>query len=219
MRAFLFFAVVLSFASGSSGAVAADWSQWELDHALAREGDWLVVQNPGNSACFIKQSYDSDPSLMELILGRSGIPALVTPFFQGISSDVVYQVDDRPPGVIRRSDVTSPSSIELPRDIVPDLRAGFTLTVSVTPTGRPQLVQQFSLLGFTAASRWLERDVCQFEASAPASGTNGGTALDISLERGSAGRLHVVGETTLPDGMRIMIGLRHVPSNYLAKPK
>lgn len=203
----------------SSSAFAADWTQWELDNSVARERDWLVIRQPGEGFCYLQQSYASDPSKMEMTTGRSGVPALVTPFYRGIRGNVTYQVDDREPGLISTADIENASVIPLPRSLTPALKAGRELRVRVTPVGEAPRTQVFSLLGFTAASDWLERDVCQFEGSEEATGAGGGTALDVSLVKASGGKIEVAGETNLPDGMQLMISLRNPNTDYFAQDK
>jgi hypothetical protein len=100
------------------------------------------------------------------------------------------------------------------------MKAGRQLRVSVTPVGAAAAqTQVFSLLGFTAASKWLERDICQFQESQEATGEGGGTALDVSLTRAVGGTIKVIGETKLPDGMALMIDLRIPDLNYFAQDK
>lgn len=203
----------------SSPVFAADWTQWELDNSVAREQDWLVIRQPGEGFCYLKQSYASDSTKMEMTTGRSGIPALVTPFYQGIRGNITYQVDDREPGLISAADIENASLIPLPRSLTAALKAGRELRVRVTPVGEAPQTQVFSLLGFTAASKWLERDICQFEGSQEATGADGGTALDVSLVKASDGKIQVVGETNLPDGMQLMISLRNPNTDYFAQDK
>lgn len=142
-------------------AIGADWSDWELENSVARERDWLVIKQPGEGFCYLKQSYDSNTSKMEMTTGRSGVPAIVTPFFHGIRGNVTYQVDDQEPGVIPASQIEHHNLVKLPRKLVPALKAGSVLTVRVTPIGEQPGTQTFSLLGFTAASDWLDPEVCQ----------------------------------------------------------
>jgi hypothetical protein len=145
---------------------------------------------------------------MQITTGRSGVPTVITPFFLGIRGSVTYQIDDREPGVIPAADIDG-STIRLPRSLIPTMKAGRQLRVSVTPVGAAAAqTQVFSLLGFTAASKWLERDICQFQESQEATGEGGGTALDVSLTRAVGGTIKVIGETKLPDGMALMIDLR-----------
>ena len=121
--------------------------------------------------------------------------------------------------MIPASQIEHANLIELPRDLVPALKAGRELTVRATPVGEQPRTQTFSLLGFTAASRWLEREVCQFQASQEATGEGGTTALDVRLERTASGKVQVVGDTSLPDEMRLLIGLRNPYTSYFAQDK
>lgn len=196
---------------------AADWSKWERDNAVAKERDWLVIRQPGEGFCYLKQSYDRDTSKMEMTTGRSGIPALVTPFYRGITGSVIYQVDDREPGRIPAPRIENAALIQLPKSIIPAMKSGRQLKVQVTPTGQAPTTQVFSLSGFTAASEWLEREECQVKPSRETTGKDGETALDAKLVRMSTGKIQVVGETNLPDGMKLTIGLRNPSANYVAQ--
>jgi hypothetical protein len=197
----------------------ADWSQWELENAVAKERDWLVIRQPPEGFCYLKQSYTSDPSKMEMTTGRSGVPTIITPFFKGVQGSVRYQVDNNTPREIPVSQLEHPSVIELPRDLVPVLKAGQQLTVRVTPIGESPRTQTFSLLGFTAASRWLEREECKFKVSKQATGEAGDTALDVRLERIAEGKVQIVGETSLPNGMQLMLDLVNTSADYFAQDK
>ena len=210
-------AIVLLF--GATVAHGQDWTKWELENALSRERDWLVIRQPGEGTCYIKQSYNQDSTKMEMMVGVSGTPAIITPFFRGISGGIEYWVDDREPRVITASQIEHTAAIELPRDLVPALRAGTRLFVQVTPRGEGTRTQAFSLLGFTAAMRWLESDQCKFTGSQEATGAEGGVALDVTLDRVAGGKVQVVGQTSLPDGMKLMLGLRNRSTDYFAQNK
>ncbi len=198
---------------------SADWSQWERENAVARERDWLVIRQPGKGFCYLKQSYNNDPSKMEMTVRRSGVPAIITPFFRGIQGSIRYQVDDSPPREIPPSRIEHSKLIELPRDLVPALKAGRQLIVHVTPVGERPRAQAFSLLGFTAAVRWLDRKECQFKGSKEATGAGGSTALDVRLERMTGGKAQIVGKTNLPNGMQLLLGLSEPSANYFAQDK
>lgn len=213
----LFTAIVVVF--GATVAHGQDWTKWELENALSKERDWLVIEQPGEGTCYIKQSYNRDSTKMEMMVGDSGVPAIITPFFRGISGDIEYWVDDQEPRVITASQIEHTAAIELPRDLVPALRAGTRLFVQVTPRGEGTRTQAFSLLGFTAAMRWLESDQCKFTGSLEANGADGGVALDVTLERVARGKVQLVGQTNLPDGMRLMLGLRNRSIDYSAQNK
>lgn len=203
----------------SGPTVGADWSQWELDNSVARERDWLVIRQPGEGFCYLKQSHDNDPSKMEMIIKSGGTASIITPFFRGISGNVTYRVDNSEPGLISAAAIENASLIELPRNLLPKLEAGRKLHVSVAPKGGEPQTQIFSLLGLTAASQWLARDECQLQQSKEATGSDGTTALSVRLERVSGGKVHVIGETNLPDGMKLMIALRGSRPDYFAQDK
>lgn len=210
-------AIVLMF--GATVAHGQDWTKWELENALSQERDWLVVQQTDDGTCYLKQSYNRDSTKMELMVGDSGVPAIITPFFRGISGGIEYWVDDREPRVIPASQIEHTAAIKLPRDLVSALKAGTRLFVKVTPRGEGTRTQVFSLLGFTAGMKWLESDRCKFTGSQEATGADGGVALDVTLERISRGRVQVVGQTSLPDGMQLMLGLRNRSIDYSAQNK
>ena len=198
---------------------SADWSQWELENAVAKERDWLVIRQPGQGFCYLKQSYDSDPSKMAITTGRSGVPTILTPFFRGIEGSVRYQVDDNPLRRVPASQIEKRSGVVLPRDLIPALKAGQKLVVYITPVGERPRTQSFSLLGFTAAARWLDREECQFRVSEAATGEGGSTSLDVQLKRVIGGKVWIVGKTNLPDGMQMLLELRNPSIDYRAQDK
>lgn len=119
-----------------------------------------MIKQPGEGFCYLKQSYDSDPSKMELMVRAAKEPLITLPFWQGIVGDVTYQVDDGPIGIIPEDDA-SELGINLPKDIVPDLQAGIALKVRVRPVYEPTVEQHFSLIGFTAGYRLLDGADCK----------------------------------------------------------
>ena len=151
--------------ANKNAALPPDWSDWEIKNSVAREQDWLVIRqpgevaHPGESPCYLKQSYESDSSKMEMSLNRTGEPHIVTPFFRGIDGSVTFRVDDGESGVIDQ--FSKFWAITLPANLIPALKTGRTLTVEVTPVGEQRRAQSFSLLGFDAATKWLERRECQ----------------------------------------------------------
>lgn len=217
MRAWL---ACMALALGMAAAAEAQtWSDWELENSVAREGAWLVIKQPGEGFCYLKQSHNRDASKMELMIDRSGAPALITPFFRGLRGNLTYQVDDRDPGLIDTSKLTSAASVELPRSLVPAMKVGSVLKVRAIPVGDSPRTQTFSLKGFTAASRWLTHQSCGFTSSKAATGAGGTTKLNVSLQRASGGKVQVVGEADVPDGMKLMIGLHNPQARYSAQDK
>lgn len=203
----------------SSPALTADWTHWELENSVAQERDWLVIRQPEEGFCYLKQSYESDPSKMELNVGRNRVPALITPFFRGIQGQLIYQVDDREPRTLAAADLDNALAISLSPDLFPEMLAGRQLTVRVIPVGEAPRTQTFSLIGFTNASRWLERDICQIEFSDEAAGDGHTVLLEVSLVRGPDSKIQIVGETDLPSGMELMLGLRRPEIDYWAQDK
>lgn len=139
----------------------ANWSQWERENAVVQERDWLVIRQPGEGFCYVKQSYDNDLSKMEISVGQEGIPAIVTPFFRGIIGGIAYQVDDGPVYQVPASEIEQANLIHLAPDLIPEMKAGQQLFVRVHPVGEEPRTQAFSLLGFTAALKVLDREDCQ----------------------------------------------------------
>ena len=140
---------------------AANWSAWEQQHAVARQQDFLVIRDPADGSCYLKQSYYGEPEAMELVMASDGVPILTTPYYAGIEGDVVYAVDQGAERRLGGGGVSVGKSLALPRALVPQLKAGWTLRVRVQPVGQPPREQQFSLKGFTAAARRLHTKPCR----------------------------------------------------------
>jgi hypothetical protein len=87
------------------------------------------------------------------------------------------------------------------------------LYVRVKPSGQSTRTQKFSLLGFTAATRVLAGRKCQDDGGAQASSN-----LEVKLTRNSDGGVVVSNNTSLPDGMSLMISLR-AGGGYYAQDK
>lgn len=190
------------------------WTPLHRDYAIAVEHEWLVERDPFNGDCEMVHWYIPRERTMIMSMSRVGIPSLVFQFAnQGPSGDVTYQIDDHPPQVVPVDEETARFGFRFPEAGIPALREGRSLTIRVPLIGEAVYEQTFGLRGFAAASDWLDREICQFIFSDPAPDVDGQTALDVSLVRGPGGEIHVVGETNLPDGMRLSIMLRQ---NYLA---
>ena len=140
---------------------AAEWSDWERAHAVARHRDFLVIRDPEDGGCYLKQSYHGQTNRMELLMAGDGVPVLTTPFYGGIDDDLIYAIDKGPEKRIRSGGVSIGKSLALPKAVLPELRAGWVLKVKVKPVGQPWLEQRFSLKGFTAASRRLHAKPCR----------------------------------------------------------
>jgi len=136
------------------------WSEWERANSVAHEGDWLVIRQPDEGFCYIKQSYDADPSKIVMLMKKDRVPYLVTPFFHGVEGDVSYQVDSQPLRLVQESKATQ-VPIALSGEVVPEMEKGTRLRVRVKPKGKPTLEQIFSLRGFSAASKRLGSDTCR----------------------------------------------------------
>jgi hypothetical protein len=148
---------------GPAGA-EEEWSQWEMQHAVAQVQDWLVIKVPGRERCYMKQSYPG-PHRMELTMDSDRIPRIWGPFHLQ-PDDVVlrYSLDEGEQHTLHRRGVTN--TISLPESIVPDLMSGLRLQVQVEEGGQESgsetiAEQTFSLRGFTAACELLESEQCR----------------------------------------------------------
>ena len=152
------FAIVVSLAL--TEVQGQSWSSREQDNAISRHGAFMVILQPGEGFCYVKQSYHDDTSKMELTF-KGASPIILTPFFSGLDGDVQYWVDDSPKRTVRNSTIGRGSSFELAVDIVGEMKSGRTLHIRVKPRGRQARTQRFSLLGFAAAARVLADRKCQ----------------------------------------------------------
>ena len=152
------------FFVSATGAAAQDpaWTQWEHSHAIARKKDWLVISPPGDSACYMKQSYP-DPEMMEISLIREGSFLVCGPFYQKGQGRAKLTYRFRPGGeahTLVRKEVSN--CISLPKDLLPGFKSGYTIhiTVFLPDRGGGTLEQEFSLMGFTAAYKVLQSEAC-----------------------------------------------------------
>lgn len=205
--------LALVLAIGATNAIAQSWSRWERQHAVSQQKTFLVIKQPGEGFCYVKQSYDNDTSKMELIFSGSA-PLIITPFYRGIDGDVKYWVDSDPKRTVSSSEINGTSSFKLATDVVNEMKAGQTLYVRVKPLGEPERTQEFSLLGFTAAVRALNGPECQEDGGAPVSPN-----LEVKLRRNLSGGVIVSGKTSLPNGMNLMISLRAKSGGFFAQDK
>jgi hypothetical protein len=141
-------------------ALAQSWSQWERDNAVSQHKAFLVIKQPGEGFCYVKQSYDDDKNKMELAF-RGRNPAILMPFLRGIDGDAQYWVDGKPLRSVASSEISEAGYFELATEVVSSMKAGLILYVRVKPVGQPVTTQEFSLLGFTAAAKMLTSDECQ----------------------------------------------------------
>ena len=141
-------------------AATPKWTEWEQANSVAKKGQWLVIRQPEEGFCYIKQGYDGRSDKLDLSMKLDGVPYLTTPFFHGIQGDVSYRVDNGPMRIVPESKVSG-SVIKLSPGVVSELRRGSMLTVRVKPAGMPTLQQTFDLRGFTAASGLLGSTACQ----------------------------------------------------------
>lgn len=153
--------------TSATGAAAQEpgWTEWERSHSVAQKKDWLVIDPPGASVCYLKQSYP-DPESMEISLIRGGKFLVCGPFYpkeQG-RAELTYRF--RPGGEARtleRGEVTN--CIALSKDLLPGFKSGYAISLTVVLPDREGMVleQEFSLMGFTAAHEVLQSGECQPE--------------------------------------------------------
>lgn len=147
------------FASGVYAATPK-WSEWEQANAVAKKGQWLVVRQPDEGLCYMKQGYEGYSDKMDLSMKLDGVPYLITPFFSGIQGDVSYRIDDGPMIIVPENNINV-SVIKLSLEVVSELKRGRALTVRVKPVGMSTSQQSFDLRGFTAASEFLGSSTCR----------------------------------------------------------
>jgi hypothetical protein len=41
----------------------ADWSQWELENAVAKERDWLVIRQPPEGFCYLNPDFPDESNM------------------------------------------------------------------------------------------------------------------------------------------------------------
>jgi hypothetical protein len=155
--------LTLSFAS-ATGAAAQEpgWTEWERSHSVARQKDWLVIDPPGESACYLKQSYPG-PERMEISLIRGGDLLVCGPFYPKEPGRAELTYRFHPGGesrTLRRGEITN--CIALPKDLLPGFKSGYVISLQVVLLDREGTVreQEFSLMGFTAAYEVLQSGVC-----------------------------------------------------------
>jgi len=155
--------LTLSFAS-ATGAAGQEpgWTEWERSYSVAGKKDWLVIDPPGESACYLKQSYPN-PESMEISLIRGGKFLVCGPFYPKEQGRVELTYRFRPggePRTLERGEVSN--CIALPKDLLPGFKSGYTISLKVVLPDREGRVleQEFSLMGFTAAHKVLQSGVC-----------------------------------------------------------
>ena len=152
--------VIVLSAVAVADAAGPTWSEWEHKHAVAHEGQFLVIHQPGEAFCYLKQSYEDDTGKMELSMKRDGVPYLVTPFFRGIEGDISYHVNDGPVRIVPENPKNN-MGFNLSTDAVPEMKRGGMLSIRVKPTGEATREQRFELRGFSAAAQWLDKPTCR----------------------------------------------------------
>ncbi len=154
-------------ATGGAGmadqAQEPGWSNWDQEHAVAREEDWLVIKDPAQGLCYIKQGYLGQ-RMMDLELDEHGALCLWGPFSPvAVDVQVQYQIDHR--GQERFIARQVSNGLRLPDDLIQEMQKGYVLTVKVESLDPEQELgtvpeQEFSLLGFLAATKVLDTQKC-----------------------------------------------------------
>ncbi len=152
-------AVLLLALVAAPAAAAPSWAPWEVDNAVGQFRAFLVVRQPGENRCYVKQSFHGDDGKMELIFDGDAL-TVVTPHIPSARWNATWWVDSGARQTLAHADIMAPNSFRLPADSLGDLRAGNYLNVRVTPEAGEPLSQTLSLLGFTAASRKLSEPDC-----------------------------------------------------------
>jgi len=192
-----------------------NWSSWELNNAVCQHKDFLIIKQPLDSTCFIKQSYENNKSMMELsFIGK--FPTITTPYINGIEKSVLYWVDSNPKRSVETSDINEVYSFNLNTDVVEEMKSGKVLYVQIKPLGLQERIQQFSLQGFTVAIHELNGHKCSFSKNDKGIDSSN---LKVNLKRISNGDVIVSGSTSLPDGMNLIISLRSSNGDFFAQDK
>ena len=139
------------------------WTEWERAHSVTREKDWMVINPPGESACYMKQSYP-DPERMEISLVRGGDLLVCGPFFQRQErSGAELTLRFHPGGeVLTVSQKEVSNCAVLPEGSLEGFKSGYSVSLKVVLPDREERVleQKFSLMGFTAAHEALQSGAC-----------------------------------------------------------
>ncbi|OED44157.1 hypothetical protein AB833_02020 [Chromatiales bacterium (ex Bugula neritina AB1)] len=147
--------IILFLFSHSAVAESPSWEKWEKDNSIARHGSFLVIDQPDEPFCYLKQSYYQNTNLMELARVK-GNTRLTLPFLSGVEGDVIYWVDSGK----KYSIPVDRYSAVLHESALSEMKAGNVLFVQVKPTGEKSKVQRFRLNGFTAAVKSLQDPKC-----------------------------------------------------------
>lgn len=140
-----------------------EWTAWEQANAVSQEGDWLVVRQPDEGHCYLKQSFDGYVDVMELKVPPDRRPELSLPFLRGLPKEVRYAVDKGPMRTVPEGDI-GPVITHLPESLIPVMAQGRVLEIEADPLAKPVVRQSFSLEGFTAALDWLGSEECRQKA-------------------------------------------------------
>lgn len=192
---------------------------WSVPQALAEGGtnqpNQIVSEHKAfrivkeAAACYIRQSDDTGRMALRF---DGTTPTLVSLHGPGLEGRIEYWIDTTRKRVLSRPKSPGASTVALPTDTVARMKAGRILYVRVKPVGEPARTQEFSLMGFTAATRALSDRKCRADKTASPPAT-----LEVELTRNTRGAAVVSGRTTLPDGMNLRISLHTDINGYYAQ--
>jgi hypothetical protein len=139
------------------------WSQWEKENSIAQFGSFLVIKQPLSNPpfCYIKQSYEDIPGKMDFSMKPDRVPSLTHPFFRGIGSDLIYQVDNGPVRSIKSTDVRPMFPIYLNKKITSELISGRTLHLRFRTKGYTNIHQKVPLDGFRKSLEKIGSKICK----------------------------------------------------------
>lgn len=131
------------------------WEKWEQDNSVEHNGSFLVIDQPNQPFCYIKQSYYNNTDLMELVRIK-GKTRVTLPFLSGTVGKLFYWVDSGE----KYSATPDGRGINLAENVFDEMKAGNILYVQVTPVGEAIRTQEFRLNGFTASIAALDNPKC-----------------------------------------------------------
>jgi hypothetical protein len=180
---------------------APSWSDWELKNAVSKHDAFLVIRQPSDKHCYIKQAY-KDVTKMELTYGVGSFYINAAgAFMSGITEPITYRVDN--------NKHYSTLSDKLSLDILEEMKMGNNLHVEVLPIGTNSIItQSFDLTGFTSALDVLESSECVLLPQKQTSSNMSATIIRDDAQ------LFVEGTTTLPDNIELFVNLRNVDTGY-----
>ena len=197
--------IFILMAATTTMSYAVNWTEWEKKNSVAKYKDWIVINQDGQ--CYLKQSYD-DPNHMELHIDRENV-SILTPFFKGMEKDGNFWFDDGKKHTLPiRANKLGFNPINLGNHLS-SVKSSIKMYVEAYPTNSNKQVQSFSLLGFTKAYNFMcKNKICELNE-----GQKDSKNLSVNIIiKNETFVLH--GDTTLPDGMILMISISHIQNKY-----